>query len=113
MNITLLAYTALQVEARRPSTIPQELLENLSQRISGSKLSTDCISNLQNDSVEYIEEIEALLNRNTDLDRIIAYNRVENLAGKEQIIMADIEETKSLIEQDILTFEKLITKGGE
>ncbi len=112
-DITFLAYTALQVEARRPGTIPQELLENLSQKISGSKLSSDCIPNLQGDSVEYIEEIEALLNQNSDLEKIIAYNHTEKLAGKEQITMADIDETRSLIEQDIVTFEKLITKGGE
>jgi len=113
LDITLLAYTALQVEARRPGIIPQELLENLSQRVSGSKLSTDCITSIKGDSVEYIDEIEALLNKNTDLSKIIAYNRVEKLAGKQKITMADIEETGSLIEQDCATFEKLITEGGE
>jgi len=112
-DITLLAYTALQVEARRPGTIPQELLESLSQKVSSSKLSTDCISNLQDDSIEYIEEIEALLDRNSDLDRIIAYNRVKELSGKEKITLGDIEETRSSIEQDIATFESLIKKGGE
>lgn len=112
-DITLLAYTALQVEARRPGTLPQELLESLSRKISGSRLSSDCIASLQGDSVEFIEEIESLLNRNTDLGRIIAYNQVEKLARKKQITMVDIEETGSLIEQDIATFDRLITKGGE
>jgi hypothetical protein len=112
-DITLLAYTALQVEARRPGTIPQELLENLSHKISGSKLSTDCLSSLNDDSIEYIEEIEALLDLKSDLEQIIAYNRVEELTSKEKIVMEDVEETKSLIEQDITTFENLITNGGE
>ena len=112
-DITILSYTALKVEARRPGTLPQELIENLSQKISGSKLSTDCIPNLQGDSVEYIEEIESLLNRYTDLEKIIAYNRAEQLSGKENITIKDIEETGNLIEQDIKTFERLITKGGE
>jgi hypothetical protein len=32
-DLTLLAYTALQVEARRPGTVPQELLASLSARL--------------------------------------------------------------------------------
>ena len=112
-DTTLLAYTALQVEARRPGTVPQELLESLSHQISSSKLSVDCIPNLQDESIEYLEEIEALLDRRSDLERIIAYSQVEKLAGKEKMMMADIEETGSLIEQDISTFERLITRGGE
>jgi hypothetical protein len=112
-DITPLAYTALQVEARKPGTIPQELLEALSQNISNSKLSTDCIKNLKGDSAEYIEEIESLLDQDTDLEKIIAYNRVEKLAEKELIAMVDINETKNLIVQDITTFKKLIMKGGE
>lgn len=43
-DITLLAYTALQVEARRPGTIPQELLASLSGKVSTNKLSTNCVS---------------------------------------------------------------------
>jgi len=112
-DITLLAYTALQVEARRPGTVPQELLEGLSGKISGSRLSSDCVPHLRGESVEYIEEVEALLKRETDLGKLVAYNRVSKLAEKETITVGDIEETQRLIEQDIETFKKLIEKGGE
>jgi len=112
-DITLLAYTALQVEARRPGTVPQELLEGLSGKISVSGLSSDCIPNLRGDSVEYIEEVEALLSRDTDLGKLVAYNRVSGLAEKERMSREDIEETARLIEQDIETFKKLIENGGE
>jgi len=50
-DITLLAYTALQVEARRPGILPQELLEGLSRQISGGGLSSSCIGNLEDDPV--------------------------------------------------------------
>ena len=36
-DITLLAYTALQVEARRPGTVPQELLASLGGKVGGDK----------------------------------------------------------------------------
>jgi len=112
-DITLLAYTALQVEARRPDTVPQELLEGLSGKISASGLSSDCIPNLRGESVEYIEEVEALLDQETDLAKLVAYNRVSKLAEKERMTAADIEETQRLIEHDIETFRKLIEDGGE
>jgi len=112
-DITLLAYTALQVEARRPGTVPQELLEGLSGKISASQLASDCIPNLKGESIEYIEEVESLLEQDTDLGKLVAYKRVGKLAEKERISGADIEETARLIEQDIETFKKLIEDGGE
>jgi hypothetical protein len=112
-DITLLAYTALQVEARRPGTVPQELLENLSCNISASRLSSDCIPNLRGESVEYIEEVEALLEQDADLGKLVAYNRVSKLAERDRITTADIKEAQLLIEQDIETFKKLIEDGGE
>jgi len=110
-DITLLAYTALQVEALRPNTIPQELLESLNQKISQERLSTDCIPKLKGDSIEYIEEIEALLNQETDLAKIVAYNRVKELAEKENIMPDDINATQKLIDEDIHKFNELIQNG--
>ena len=119
-DITLLAYTALQVEARRPGTVPKELLESLSSKISPDMLSSGCLSALNDESVEYIEEVEALLDHETDLGRLVAYNRVLKLAGKDRINPPEIENARKLIDQDLATFRKLIEnvpsiaiKGGE
>jgi len=112
-DITLLAYTALQIEARRPGTVPQELLENLSRKVTPGRLSTESIPELQGESVEYIEEVESLLDRDTDLGKFVAFDRVRKLAEKERVTPADIEDTRQLIEQDIETFKRLIENGGE
>jgi len=119
-DITILSYTALQVEARRPETVPKELLESLSKKISSEMLSSACLPPLEGESVEYIEEVETLLDRETDLGRLVAYNRVRKLALNERIRPVDIESTRRLIDQDLATFIKLIgdsrpgkTKGGE
>ena len=119
-DMTLLAYTALQVEARRPGTVPKELLESLSKKVSPDMLSSACLPALNGESVEYIDEVEALLDRETDLGMLVAYNRVRNLARKERISPSDIENTRGLIDQDMCTFRKLIEndstmtiKGGE
>jgi len=112
-DITLLAYTALQVEARKPGTIPQELLESLSQKVSGEKLSSNCISKLQADSIEYLDEIENLLKRESNLEQIIAYSQVEKLVEYDFVTMEDIEDTKTAIKKDVTTFENLIRNGGE
>ncbi len=119
-DMTLLAYTALQVEARRPGTVPKELLESLSRKITPELLSSACLPALEGESVEYIEEVEGLLERKTDLGRLVAYNRVRKLALSERIAPANIDATHNLIEQDLETFKRLIedsghakTKGGE
>jgi hypothetical protein len=112
-DITLLAYTALQVEARRPGTIPQELLESLSKKISSERLSSDHIPDLEGDSIEYIDEVEALLEWDSDLGRLMAYHRVTKLVKIKGITIDDVKETRRLIEQDIKTFANLIENGGE
>ena len=106
-NITLLAYTALQVEARRPGTIPQELLESLSHRITPGRLSTAVVPHLQGESVEYVDEIEALLDQETDLGKLIAINWVRPLAQNPAIRPEEIEATRSKIVRDIEVFERL------
>jgi hypothetical protein len=120
IDITVLAYTALQVEARRPGIIPRELLESLSRKISGEKLSTGFIKSLQGDAVEYIDGVEALLEQDTDLGKIVAFSHVSKLTEKENITPKDIERTRESIVRDIETFEGLIgttnqqkTIGGE
>jgi len=112
-DITLLAYAALQIEARRPGTIPTELLASLSSKIAGNRLCTECLPALMGESIERIEAVEALLARETDLARLIAYERVAELAQKDVISPQDIEETRRQIERDIVTFEQLVKKGGD
>lgn len=111
-DISLLAYVAIQVEAHRAGTVPKELLESLSKKINGTSLSSECIASLKDDSIEYIDEIEALLKRNSDLELLISYNRVSKLVKQDKIIPAEIDFARVQIEQDIETFKKLIRNGG-
>lgn len=108
-DITLLAYTALQVEARRPGTVPQELLASLAAKVETRDLTTGCIDRLQDDDVEYVDEVEQLLAQDTDLGKLVAFHRVSELVEKGHITLDVIERTRQLIEQDIQTFESLIT----
>ena len=112
-DITLLAYAALRVEARRPGTVPQELLESLGSKVTASGLSTDGFPKLEGESIEYIDEVEWLLNQDTDLGKLVAHSRVRKLIENRHITLVDIEETDGLIEHDIETFTKLIENGGE
>lgn len=106
-DISILAYTVLQVEARKPGIIPGELLESLSGKINGESLKTDCISDIRGESIEYVDEVENLLNRKNELELMIAINRVKELVDKGKITPVDIKEAKENIEQDISLFEKL------
>lgn len=107
-DITVLAYVALQVEARKPGTIPREIIEALSKKISPQKLSTRSIPELRGESVEMIEEVEALLDRGTDLEKIIAYDRVRQLAETERITIQDIEKTQEKVETDLRKFSQIL-----
>ena len=107
-DITLLAYTALQVEARRPGTVPQELLASLSAKISGDKLSTKCITHIEGDAVEYIQEIEKLLDQESDLAKLVAYQRVSELVDSGKVDPQALADTKHAMEEDIHKFETLL-----
>jgi len=107
-DVTLFAYTALQVEALQPGTIPQELIENLSKKVDTSKLSPECISPLDEKSIEQVEGVEELLRRDTDMEKLLAIQRVRTLARKKDITPDDVQETNRLIEEDIKTFHKLL-----
>ncbi|GMW03622.1 MAG: hypothetical protein AMXMBFR84_47560 [Candidatus Hydrogenedentota bacterium] len=117
-DISLLAYTALQVEARRPGTVPQELLASLCGKVSPDTLSTACVPRLEGDAIEYIQEVEHLLDRDTDLAKLIAYQRVSKLVASRNVNPRTIRETAKAIGDDLNTFERLLaggknTKGGK
>jgi hypothetical protein len=114
-DITLLAYTALQVEARRPGTVPRELLSALSGRMGNARLSTDCIPRLEDDDVEYIDEVEALLRQDTELGALVAYGEVAKLASTGHITPERLSQTRRRIKEGIQAFEALLDntrKGG-
>ena len=110
-DLTILAYTALQVEARRPGAIPPELLESLSTKISEGKLSTASLPSLMGESIEYVDDVEAILQQETDLGKLVAFNRIRDLAEAQTIRPADLDKARQLIQQDIATFESLIAQG--
>ena len=113
-DLTLLAYTALQVESRRPGTIPQELLASLVGKISPEKLGSKCVPPLMGDSVEYVGEVESLMRQDTDLGKLVAYQRVSELVEKGDINSETITQTREAIRKDILAFENLLGgKAGE
>ncbi len=107
-DITLLAYTALQVEARRPNTVPQELLASLSAKIAPENLSTKCIGHLRDRDIEYVHEIEQLLDQTTDLAKLIAYQRVKQLLTAGNINLRKVQNTERAIAEDIATFEAML-----
>lgn len=107
-DLTLLAYTALQVDARRPGTVPQELLASLSGKLSPGQLSAKCISHLEGEAVEYISEIEALLEQPTDLGKLVAFHQVSELVSKGKVNSQTIKAIGDAIHQDIRIFEALL-----
>ncbi len=107
-DITLLAYTALQVETHRPGSVPPELLKSLSDKIAGKQFSTESIPDLEGGAIEYLDEIEALLDQSSDLAQLAAFHHVRRLVAREHIRPQDIENTRERIGQDVQTFKTLI-----
>jgi len=109
-DITTLAYVALQLEAKKPGTIPQEMLEPLSRAVNTQRLSTSRLRNLKGESIEYLDEVENLVRGNTDLQLIISLNRARELLRKERILPEKIEITRERIEKDLETFNNLLKR---
>ena len=108
VDITPLAYLALRVEACRPGTVPQEMIDGLGERIAPLNLSSTSVGSLKGESIEYLEEVEALLARYDDLEKLIAISHVRRLATDEGLTPAKIEHVAQQIERDIGTFRRLL-----
>jgi hypothetical protein len=109
-DMTVLAYVALQIEAKQPGVVPQEIIAALAKKIDVNQLGSSCLPRLRGESIEYVEDIERLLEQRTDLMRLIAIHRVDQLLRKEKICQRDINESRELIQKDTETFHRLLSK---
>ena len=107
-DISVLAYVALQVEAHRPGTVPVELLEKLAGRVGSSSLSSASVPLLKNESIEHLDEINRLLDQPTDLEQMIAFHRVRELAERDQITSESLQRVRRSIRADVQEFRKLL-----
>jgi hypothetical protein len=110
-DFTLFAYTVLQVEARRPGTIPAEVVEALGRLVNAERLSTAFLPDVTGESVEHIEELEQLLEQDTDVAKAIAYARVAELIENDRFGPEDIEAARTRIEADISAVARLTGIG--
>jgi|GEM_PF-637861 len=107
-DISVLAYVALQVEAHRPGTVPVELLEKLAGRIGSSSLSSASVPLLKNESIEHLDEVNRLLDQPSDLEQMIAFHRVRELADRGQITAEALGRVRKSIRQDAQEFKRLV-----
>jgi MoxR-like ATPase len=107
-NITTLAYLALQIEARRPGTVPGEMIDGLANMVDVGELSSRCIGVLRGESVEHVDQVEKLLKgRDDDLEKLIAISHVKR-AAEEGVTKAALVDMAEAIEQDIGKFRSLL-----
>jgi len=107
-DVSILAYLALQVEAHRPGTVPRELLEKLSGRVSVASLSTGNIPNLKGETVELVEDAETLLDQPNDLGRMLAYHRLWRLVESGRVTSEAIGLARSQTTADFEEFTRLL-----
>jgi len=108
LDITPLAYVALQVEAGRPGTVPQEMIDHVAGKVSLSELSSACLGNLEGESIEHIDRLEALLDQPGDMEKLLAIARVREATADGKADPDRIAAVKKAIEQDIETFRNLM-----
>jgi len=106
-DLTSLAYVALQVEARRPGTIPEEMIDHLGGQVTLGRLASSCLSSLRGESNEYIDDLERLLEQPGEIETLLAISRLHG-AVDGPITPERIEELRKEIEKDIETFRGLM-----
>ncbi len=107
-DVSILAYIALQIEAHRPGTIPQELLEKLGTRVNVASLSTGNLPSLKGEAVELIEQAEALLDQPNDLGRMLAYHHLKRLTEAGRVTAESIDDARDRIATDFTEFNELL-----
>ena len=113
LDITSLAYVALQVEARRPGTIPGEMIDHVAGKVSLSELSSTCLGSIEGESVEYVDELEKLLDQPGDIETLLAIARVREATADGKTDPGKIAAVKKAIDKDIETFRKLMEAPAE
>jgi len=106
-DLTALAYVALQVEARRPGTIPAEMIDHVGGRVSLGKLSSSCLGSLGGESNEYIDDLEKLLEQPGEIETLLAISRLRRVVDG-PVTPEIIEALREEIEKDIETFRALM-----
>jgi MoxR-like ATPase len=107
-ELTPLAYVALQIEARRPGTIPGEMIDHLGKKICVEQLGSACLDAVQGDSVEHVDAIEALLHQPGDLEKLLAIARLRDAIPQGGFTPEKIQQIRDAIRQDTQTFQKLL-----
>lgn len=110
-DISVLAYVALQVEAHRPGTIPSELLEKLAGKVGIHSLTSSSIPLLKDESIEHLDEINRLLDQSTDMEQIIAFHCIRELANQGRVTSESLRQVRSRIRRDVNEFKKLVACG--
>ena len=105
-DITPLSYVAMQVEAKHPGTIPSEMIDHLGGRIRPENLVSNSIKSLKNESIEYIDELEELLDQPDDLGKMIAIYHAKKAAHEDEF---NIKELIKTVKSDIKTLNALIS----
>jgi len=108
LDITSLAYVALQVEARRPGTIPSEMIDHVAGKVSLSELSSACLGSIEGESIEHIDKLEGLLDQPGDIETLLAIARVREATADGKTDPDRIAVVKKAIEKDIETFRELM-----
>ena len=83
------------------------MIEALSRKVDPLKLTTKSIPKLKGESIEHIEEVEKLLDRDSDLARLIANSRIAHLV-EGRVTKESITQAEDEIERDIQRFEELM-----
>jgi hypothetical protein len=93
--------------------VPPELLASLSAKVSPENLSTKCVQRLEDAAIEYVEEVEELLDQSTDLAKLIAYQRVKELVASGSLNETTLRETRQAIARDIEVFESMLAGNAQ
>jgi hypothetical protein len=109
-EIKLLAFISLQIEARKPGLIPNELLKPLSMKLDTAELNSSVLA-VKKQGIDHIDQLESLYNQDTDIGKVCAYIRARTYVqaqGYRTICPAGIERVRTQIEQDKQIFEELL-----
>lgn len=105
-DITPLAYVAMQVEAKHPGTIPSEMIDHIGSRINFNNFTSDSISQLKDESIEHIDELEELLNQPDDLGKMVAIYDAKKITQEDDFNMKKLIKT---VKSDIETLNALMS----
>ena len=109
-NIKLISMIALNMEAKKPGTVPKEMIDSIGAKIDIKDVEADTISDFTGDSINIGINVSSYINKMKGIRSAIAVSKLKRYMSKygSNFGESNFTDMKNEISEDIKVYEELM-----